>query len=109
MAGSRIKLLKCDFFVVGFIAEPESFASIFSLFGAFLTSYLVMLLGALYKSQAIWDLVVERFEKRLTGWKGLLVQTRKIWPSSLPTYFTSLIPLLALVFKRFHQLMRDFV
>ena len=53
-------------------------------------------LRASYKSKAVWDPVVERFHKRLIGWKSKLLYRRgrltllksSLW--SFPVYFMSL-------------------
>jgi len=59
-------------------------------------SYLGLCLGASYKSKTVWGPVVERFYKRLAGWKsrllsrgGRLTLLKSIlW--SWPVYFLSL-------------------
>jgi len=60
------------------------------------SSCLGLPLSAPYKSVAVWDLVVERFHKRLAGWKPKLFSIGgrlthlKSTLCSLPVYFMSL-------------------
>ena len=64
--------------------------------GSLPTSYLGLPLGAKHKALGVWDLVEERFRKRLASWKiqyiskgGRLMFIRSIL-SSLPIYYLSL-------------------
>ena len=59
-------------------------------------SYLGMPLGASHKSSSIWNPILEKFERRLAGWKKLYFSKGgkltliKSTLSSLLTYFLSL-------------------
>ncbi|XP_059638933.1 uncharacterized protein LOC132281228 [Cornus florida] len=63
--------------------------------GSFLISYLGLPLGAMSRRTSIWDPVVERFERRLAGWKQQYLSKEgkitlmKSTPSNLPNYFMS--------------------
>jgi hypothetical protein len=67
-------------------------------------------LGATFKEKLIWNLIIERMEKRLAGWKRLYlskggkVTLIKSTLSSLPTYFLSLLPILAGVAHRLERI-----
>ena len=58
--------------------------------------YLGMPLGTHYKDSSIWNPIIERMERRLSGWKRLYLlkggklTLLKSTISSLPTYFLSL-------------------
>ena len=59
-------------------------------------TYLGMPLGAHYKDSLIWSPIIERMEKKLSGWKrlylskgGRLTLLKSIL-SSFPTYYLSL-------------------
>ena len=61
--------------------------------------YLGLPLGATFKVKSIWNLIIERMEKRLAVWKRLYlskggkVTLIKSTLSNLPTYFYSLFPI----------------
>ena len=63
-------------------------------------SYLGMPLGASYKSPSIWNPILEKFKRRLVGWKKLYLSKGgrltllKSTLSSLPTYYSSLFTIL---------------
>ena len=56
-------------------------------------------LGANFKSKSIWDPILEKMERKLSGWehmylsKGGRITLIKNTLSSLPTYFMSLFPI----------------
>ena len=58
--------------------------------------YLGMPLGTSYKTASIWNPILERMEKKLSGWKRLYLSKggrltlSKSTLSSLPTYYLSL-------------------
>ncbi|KAF5470013.1 hypothetical protein F2P56_010566, partial [Juglans regia] len=77
--------------------------------------YLGLPLGASFKSERIWNDVVERVEHRLAAWKRLYLSKGgrltliKSTLSNLPTYFLSLFPLPTKVANRIEKLQRDFL
>ena len=79
------------------------------------TSYLGLPLGAPYKSTRVWDVVEERFRKRLSLWKrqylskGGRLTLLKSTLSSLPTYFLSLFVIPKKVCARLEKIQRDFL
>ncbi|KAI8522389.1 hypothetical protein RHMOL_RhmolMtG0003500 (mitochondrion) [Rhododendron molle] len=61
----RINLMKSSIFAVGEVINIEELAADFGCkVGCLPSSYLGFPLGAKYRSKAIWDPVVERFERR---------------------------------------------
>jgi len=70
---------------------------------AFLITYLGLLMDAHFKEKANWDLIVEKFERRLSRWKstyitkvGKLTFTKSVL-SRIPSYYLSPTPLTFLV------------
>ena len=79
------------------------------------TSYLGLPLGASFKSSRVWDVVEERFRKRLFLWKrqylskwGRLTLIKSTL-LSLPTYFMSLFIIPWKVCARIEKIQRDFL
>ena len=64
--------------------------------GSLPMKYLGMLLGTSFKTASIWNPILEKMEKKLSGWKHLYLSKGgrlmllKSTLSSLPTYFLSL-------------------
>ena len=70
ISGLKVNLDKSELFPMGNVENMEELA--FELgckVGRLPSTYLVMSLGAPFKSVAIWDEVEERFHKRLDMWK----------------------------------------
>ena len=72
-------------------------------------------LGASYKSTSIWNPILEKFEKRLAGWKKIYL-SKGGWLTllkstllSLPTYYLSLFTIPTSVANRIEKLQRDFL
>jgi hypothetical protein len=78
-------------------------------------SYLGMPLGASYKATAVWNPILEKMERRLSGWqklylsKGGRLTLLRSTLSSLPTYFLSLFTIPISVAHRIEKLQRDFL
>ena len=72
--------------------------------------YLSMPLGTLYKTATIWNLILERMEKKLSGWKRLYLSKGgrltllKSTLSSLPTYNLSLFTIPKIVAARLERI-----
>uniref|UniRef100_A0A5B7BB61 Uncharacterized protein n=1 Tax=Davidia involucrata TaxID=16924 RepID=A0A5B7BB61_DAVIN len=85
--------------------------------GSLPTSYLGLPLGSSFKAKLVWDTVVERFQRRLGGWKlempcfskGGMLTLIKSTLSNLYTYFMSLFTSLASVVSRLEKLQRNFL
>ena len=77
--------------------------------------YLSMPLGTLYKTASIWNLILERMEKKLSGWKRLYLSKGgrltllKSTLSSLPTYYLSLFTIPKIVAARLERIQRNFL
>ena len=77
-------------------------------------SYLGMPLGASHKSSSIWIPILEKYERRLAGWKKLYLSKGgrltliKSTLSSLPTYFLSLFNIPTRVANKIEKLQRIF-
>ena len=73
-------------------------------------NYLGLLLGANFKSKSVWDPILEKMERKLSGWqrmylsKGSRVTLIKSTLSSLPTYFMSLFPIPVSVARRIDKI-----
>ena len=74
-----------------------------------------MPLGAHYKDSSIWNLIIEKMEKRLFGWKRLYLSKGgrltflKSTLSSLPTYFLSSFTIPQAVAARIERIQRTFL
>jgi len=114
--GLRVNLAKSAILLVG---QVNNILLLVGLFGckndSFPISYLGLSLGAKFTEKAIWDPVISRFEKRLSGWKcsylskgGRLTLIKSVL-SSIPTYFLSLFPLPVSVANRLEAIQRKFL
>jgi len=79
------------------------------------SSYLGLPLGAKFKDKSIWNPIIDRFERKLSGWKskhlskgGRLTLIKSVL-SSLPTYFLSLFPLPTSVANKLESIQRKFL
>lgn len=107
----RINLEKLEIVPVGPV--PRVF-ELTQVLGRKITSlpmkYLGLPLGARYKSKEIWNLILEKMEKRLAGWKrtylskGGRLTLIKSTLSSMPIYFLSLFPILSSVAKHIEKI-----
>ena len=83
--------------------------------GSLSMSYLGMLLGANFKSKAIWNSILEKMEHKLAGWKSLYLSRGgrltllKSTLSSLPTYYLSLFTIPISVANRMERIKRNFL
>ena len=74
-----------------------------------------MPLGTLYKTPSIWNLILERMDKKLLGWKRLYLSKGgrltllKSTLSSLPTYYLSLFTIPKAVVTRLERIQRNFL
>ena len=112
----KVNLSKSEAIPVGEGVPMETFAPVLGCkIGSLPTSYLGLPLGAPYKSTGVWDVVEERFRKRLSLWKrqylskGGRLTLLKSTLSSLPTYFISLFVIPKRVYARLEKIQRDFL
>ena len=109
--GLSINLGKSELVLVGAVHNLEVLVGLLGCRRSSLPlKYLGLLLGAKFKDLSIWNLILEKMEWRLAGWKRLYlskggkVTLIKSTLSSLPTYFLSLLPLPGKVAKRMEKL-----
>jgi len=82
---------------------------------SFPITYLGLPMDAKFKEKVIWEPMIERFEKRLSGWKasylskGGRITLIKSVLASIPTYFLSLFRLHASVAYRLEASQRSFL
>ena len=109
--GLSINLGKSELVLVGAVHNLEVLVGLLGCRQSSLPlKYLGLLLGAKFKDLFIWNLILEKMEWRLAGWKRLYlskggkVTLIKSTLSSLPTYFLSFLPLPGKVAKRMEKL-----
>jgi hypothetical protein len=72
-------------------------------------------LGASYKSNTIWNDIIEKMKRRLAGWKRLYLSkggrltSIKNTLSNFPTYYLSLFPIPVGVANRLEKIHKDFL
>ncbi|KAI8550558.1 hypothetical protein RHMOL_Rhmol06G0116600 [Rhododendron molle] len=116
VTGLKVNLGKSEMIPVGVVDDIDALAQILGCRVASLPAlHLGMPLGSSFKSKAVWDSVVERFQKRLVEWKrqyipkGSRLILIKSTLSSSPTYFMSLFVIPVSVVKRLEKIQRDFL
>ena len=83
--------------------------------GSLPMKYLGMPLGTPYKTASIWNPILEKMEKKLSGWKCLYfsrggrLTLLKSTLSSLPTYYLSLFTIPVAVADRLEYIQRNFL
>ena len=83
--------------------------------GSLPMKYLGMPLGSSFKTTSIWNPILEKMEKKLSGWKRLYLSKGgklmllKSTLSSLPTYFLSLFTIPKAVATRLESIQRNFL
>ena len=83
--------------------------------GSLPMKYLGMSLGTSFKIGSIWNPILEKMEKKLSGWKHLYLSKSgrlmllKSTLSSLPTYFLSLFTIPKTVVARLESIQRNFL
>ena len=70
--GLKVNVGKSEIVPIGEVSNIQSLANFLQCkVGSLLMIYLGMPLGSLYKTAAIWNPILERLEKKLSGWKQL--------------------------------------
>ena len=107
---------KSEVIPVGRVDYLENIVSVLGCrIGNLPSSYLGLPLGAPFKSPRVWDVVEERFRKRLSLWKrqylskGGRLTLIKSTLSSLPIYLMSLLVIPRKVCARLEKIQRDFL
>ena len=116
VSGLKINLLQSELVPIGNVPNMVELVKILGCQQSSLPlKYLGLLLGASHKEETIWNPILEKMERRLVGWKRLLlskggkVTLIKSTLSSLPTYFLSLLPIPIKVANRMEKVHRDFL
>ena len=82
---------------------------------SFLLTFLGLPLGAPHKDPSIWNMVIEKMESKLAGWKRMYLSKGgrltliKSTLSNIPTYYLSLFQIPVRVAKRIEKTQRDFL
>jgi len=116
ISGPRVNLLRSSLIPIGEVPNIDYLATFFGCeISALRSTYLGLPLVASFKSKAVWDAFMEKFQKRLVGWKfKLLSKEGRITLSqsilwSLPIYYMLLFTIPASVASHLEKIMRDFL
>ena len=116
VTGLQVNMHKSEIVPVGEVLDLSRLAALLSCkIGSTLLNYLGMPLGGPYKALSMWDPILEKIKRRLTGWKKLYLSKGgrltllKSTLSSMPTYFMSLFPIPIKVARRIELLQRNFL
>ena len=114
--GLKVNAGKSEIVPVGEVGNIDALASILHCrVGNLPLKYLGMPLGTPYKTAAMWNPILERMEKKLSGWKRLYLSKGgrltlvKSTLSSLPTYYLSLFVIPVAVADRLERIQRNFL
>uniref|UniRef100_A0A2N9GQ47 Reverse transcriptase domain-containing protein n=1 Tax=Fagus sylvatica TaxID=28930 RepID=A0A2N9GQ47_FAGSY len=116
VTGLRVNMAKSEMVPVGEVQNISVLAdSLCCNIGDLPLSYLGMPLGASFKAVTVWNPILEKLDRRLSGWqklylsKGGRLTLLKSTLSSLPTYFMSLFTIPISVVRRIEKLQRNFL
>ena len=116
LSSLKINLNKSEIIPIGTVDNVEELASELGCkVGSFPTLYLGLPLGAKHKALGVWDLIEERFRKRLAYWKiqyiskGGRATLIRSTLSSLPIYYLSLFRMPQKVSARLERIQRQFL
>jgi len=74
LSGLKVNLAKTVIIPIGEVPDLHQLAHFFGCgFDSLPSTYLGLPLGAPYKSKIVWEPVIEKFQKRLAGWKSNLL------------------------------------
>ena len=114
--GLKVNVGKSEIVPVGEVNNLNALANILQCrVGSLPMKYLGMLLGTSFKTASIWNPILEKMEKKLSGWKRLYLSKGgrlillKSTLSSLPTYFLSLFTIPKSVVARVESIQRNFL
>ena len=114
--GLKVNAGKSEIVLIGEVGNIDALATIlYCRVGSLLLKYLGMPLGTPYKTTSMWNPILERMEKKLSGWKRLYLSKEsrltlvKSTLSSLPSYYLSLFVILVAVADRLERLQRKFL
>ena len=114
--GLKVNVGKSEIIPVGEVGNIDDLASILNCrVGSLPMKYLGMPLGTPFKTASIWNPILEKMEKKLSGWKRLYLSKGgrltllKSTLSSLPTYYLSLFTIPVAVADRLERIQRKFL
>ena len=114
--GLKVNVGKSEIVLVGEVNNLDALANILQCrVGSLPMKYLGMLLGTSFKTALIWNPILEKMEKKLSGWKRLYLSKGgrlmllKSTLSSLPMYFLSLFTIPKAVAARLESIQRNFL
>ena len=112
----KVNVGKSEIVLVGEVNNLDALANILQCrLGSLPMKYLWMPLGTSFKIPSIWNPILEKMEKKLSGWKRLYLSKGgwlmllKSTLSSLPTYFLSLFTIPKAVATRLESIQRNFL
>ena len=116
ITGLRVNSGKSEIVLVGGVENLNVLTRVLCCrVGSLPMTYLGMPLGAHYKDSSIWNPIIEKMERRLSGWKHIYLSKGgrltllKSALSSLPTYFLSLFTIPQAVVARLERIQRNFL
>ena len=114
--GLKVNAGKSEIVPVGEVGNIDALATILRCrVGSLPLKYLGMPLGTPYKTTSMWNPILERMEKKLSGWKRLYLSKGgrltliKSTLSSLSTYYLSLFVIHVAVANRLEHIQRKFL
>ena len=114
--GLEINLNKFELILMGVVPNFEMLVDALGCMqGSLPMKYLSLPLGAKWKDRAVWNPIIEKVERRLTGWKRLYLSNGgrltliKSILSNLLTYLLSIFPIPADIAYHIEQLQRNFL
>ena len=114
--GLKVNVEKSEIVPIGEVSNVQTLANILQYrVGSLPMIYLGMPLGTLYKTAFIWNSILGRLEKKLSGWKRLYLSKSgrltllKSTLSSLSTYYLSLFTIPKAVATRLECIQRNFL
>ena len=112
----KVNVRKIEIVPIGEVNNLDALANILQCrVGSLPMKYLEMPLGTSFKTASIWNPILEKMEKKLSGWKriylskGGRLMLLKSMLSSLPTYFLSLFTIPKSVAARMESIQRNFL
>ena len=116
VTGLKVNVLKSEMVPIGEVPNVHALAEILGCrIRSLLMTYLGMPLGASHKSPTVWNPILEKIERKLSGWKkmylskGGRLMLLKNTLSSLPTYYLSLFTIPTHVANKIERLQSDFL
>ena len=114
--GLKVNIGKSEIVPVGEVNNLDALANIIQCrVGSLPMTYLGMPLGTSFKTASIWNPILEKIERKLSGWKriylskGGRLMLLKSTLSSLPTYYLSLFTIPKSMATRLESIQRNFL